>query len=238
MCGLEMYPIGPVIPHNITIDMTPINPPIQIPAIGGSFQYTVTLLNADTLTVNFNAWIKAQLPNGSYYLCAGPVTLNFVVGQTLSRTRTQNVPGGAPSGDYLYIGYVGLYPNNIWNQDSFPFTKLAGDGSGGNWYNWGESFDGSGEITGLNPTKCEIIGSYPNPFNPRTNIRYNLPEAGNVKLVVYDVTGREVVTLMNGWLDAGIHESVFYADNLPSGIYFYSLTAGDYTVTEKMVLTK
>ena len=80
--------------------------------------------------------------------------------------------------------------------------------------------------------------NYPNPFNPQTHIRFNLPEAGVVTLTVYDAVGREVATLVNGSLDAGEHSVDFKADHLPSALYFYKLTAGSFTQTKKMILIK
>ncbi len=88
------------------------------------------------------------------------------------------------------------------------------------------------------PAAYELAQNYPNPFNPSTEIRFDLPEASPVTLVVYDVTGREVARLVEGALAAGTHQVTFDASGLPSGVYLYRITAGSFTRTNRMVLTK
>jgi hypothetical protein len=80
--------------------------------------------------------------------------------------------------------------------------------------------------------------NYPNPFNPSTSIRFNIPKLSHAKLVVYDVVGREVVTLVNEMKQPGSYEAVFNAENYSSGVYFFRLEAGDFTDVKKMVLIK
>ena len=80
--------------------------------------------------------------------------------------------------------------------------------------------------------------NYPNPFNPSTVISYQLPVIGFVTLKVYDILGREVATLVNEEKPAGEYEVEFNGTNLPSGIYFYQIKAGNYSETKKMVLLK
>jgi photosystem II stability/assembly factor-like uncharacterized protein len=79
---------------------------------------------------------------------------------------------------------------------------------------------------------------YPNPFNPKTNIRYALPHNNNVRLVVYDITGREVAVLINGYHEAGFKTVTFDASALSSGMYLCRLTAGKYTIVRKMIVIK
>ena len=88
------------------------------------------------------------------------------------------------------------------------------------------------------PKTFELLQNYPNPFNPSTVIKYQLPIASRVSLEVYDVLGREVETLMDRNQDAGTHSVIFSASNLPSGVYFYKLTAGDYVSVKKALLVK
>lgn len=88
------------------------------------------------------------------------------------------------------------------------------------------------------PADYSLKQNYPNPFNPTTKISYELKMTGNVKLVLYDVIGREVSTLINKTQDAGSYDYIFNGENYPSGVYFYKLTAGDFTDTKKMVLIK
>jgi len=91
----------------------------------------------------------------------------------------------------------------------------------------------------IQPTRYTLAQNYPNPFNPSTTIGYSLPNAGNVTLKVYDLLGKEVATLVNGYQVAGNHKVTFNASHLTSGVYFYRLTTGSsYNVVKKMVLLK
>ncbi len=101
-----------------------------------------------------------------------------------------------------------------------------------------------GAITGVNqvnntvPEVYSLSQNYPNPFNPSTNIKFAIPQAGNVKMVVFDVLGREVVTLVNEFRQAGNYVVDFNASALSSGVYFYRIDAGNFTQTKKMLLVK
>jgi len=83
-----------------------------------------------------------------------------------------------------------------------------------------------------------LYQNFPNPFNPATQIGFDLPQSGSVKLNVYDPTGRHVTTLVNGTMSAGHHMVAFDARSLPSGIYLYKLAAAEYTATRKMLFVK
>ncbi|NQS99251.1 MAG: T9SS type A sorting domain-containing protein [candidate division Zixibacteria bacterium] len=84
-------------------------------------------------------------------------------------------------------------------------------------------------------TLCALC---PNSFNPSTVISFELRDAGFVELAVYDVNGREVVLLEDGYLDAGRYEVTFNASDLPSGVYFARMTAGEFTGVIKTILLK
>jgi photosystem II stability/assembly factor-like uncharacterized protein len=91
----------------------------------------------------------------------------------------------------------------------------------------------------INESDKFILGqNYPNPFNPTTVISYSLPEPGNVTLKVYDILGKEITTLVNGNKPAGQYTTDFNADKLPSGIYLYTLHAGNFVETRKLLLLK
>ncbi len=82
------------------------------------------------------------------------------------------------------------------------------------------------------------VENYPNPFNPVTVIRYELPQNSQVRLEVFDMLGRRVAVLVDGLIEAGTHEIPFDASNLASGVYLYRLTAGQVVQTRQMVLVK
>jgi hypothetical protein len=87
-------------------------------------------------------------------------------------------------------------------------------------------------------TELALYQNFPNPFNPETNISFDLVEANNVTLKVYNAVGQEVALLVNSTLNAGHHNVVFDGSSLPSGLYFYRLTAGENTMQKKMLLLK
>ncbi len=93
--------------------------------------------------------------------------------------------------------------------------------------------------TAINPDNFALSQNYPNPFNPNTTIEFNIPRQGDVKLIVYDILGKEINTLINKNLDAGNYSVNFAGTGLSSGIYFYTLKYnGKQTITKKMALTK
>ena len=88
------------------------------------------------------------------------------------------------------------------------------------------------------PHLFDLLQNYPNPFNPTTTIRYELPFASHVSLIVFDVLGRQVRTLVNTFEQAGRHEATFNAQNVSSGTYFYRLEAGGAVETRKLTVVR
>ena len=110
-------------------------------------------------------------------------------------------------------------------------------------------WDGGGAVSvieddyGKPPTKYSLNNNYPNPFNPVTTLRYDLPENGHVNITIYDMLGRQVKTLINQAQDAGYRSVIWDATNdygkpVSAGIYLYQIQAGEYISTKKMVLLK
>ena len=93
------------------------------------------------------------------------------------------------------------------------------------------------------PLQYQLDQNYPNPFNPSTTINYNLSAIGNVKIKIYDILGREVVTLVNAQKPAGKYQAIWngtdnFGNKVTSGIYFYTIRTGNFTASKKMVLMK
>lgn len=89
-----------------------------------------------------------------------------------------------------------------------------------------------------NQLKFSLAQSYPNPFNPSTNISFTIPEEGNVTIKVYDILGCEIRNLINSNLKPGNYNIDFYAEDLPSGVYLYNLRINNYNETKKMLLLR
>ncbi|RKY90881.1 MAG: hypothetical protein DRQ13_12090, partial [Ignavibacteriae bacterium] len=88
------------------------------------------------------------------------------------------------------------------------------------------------------PTEFKLLQNYPNPFNPSTNIKYSVPELSFVNIIVFNLIGEEIATLVNEELQSGNYEVNFDAANLPSGIYFYRFQTASFVETKKMVLLR
>jgi hypothetical protein len=88
------------------------------------------------------------------------------------------------------------------------------------------------------PLVYELQQNYPNPFNPSTTINYSTKENGNVEIIVFDLLGREIVKLVDAEIPAGVHKVDFNGENLSSGIYYYTLKAGSFISSKKMILLK
>jgi chitinase len=88
------------------------------------------------------------------------------------------------------------------------------------------------------PSDFKLFDNYPNPFNPSTVIRFMLPVGTHVKLLVFDVLGREVEVLADKFFNQGVHDVTFNAVNLGSGVYFYTLSTENFVQTKKMMLIK
>lgn len=88
------------------------------------------------------------------------------------------------------------------------------------------------------PKSFTLSQNYPNPFNPVTNIKFDLPKPGFVRMIVYDLLGREITQLVNQQMHAGSYSADWDASAYPSGVYFYKIETGDFVKTRKMVLVK
>ncbi|MBN1886050.1 MAG: T9SS type A sorting domain-containing protein, partial [Candidatus Krumholzibacteriota bacterium] len=137
----------------------------------------------------------------------------------------------AANGDGEAFGLFAALPNGVVVE--FPRKVFSAEQA--------EAVLSKGERPRLGTPEAHVYGlgqNHPNPFNPVTTIRFSLPSAQRVSLKVYDVTGREVATLVDGNRPAGEHAVTFEATNIASGIYFYRLNAGEFSATRKMILLR
>ena len=228
-------------PPDLTVTLTPHNPPIVIPASGGSFQFDVEIENITASPIIADAWIEAIPPGGTAIPIIVRTDVTFPASATITRPDlTQNVPAGAPPGIYTYRCSVGEIFVSTIDSDQFTFEKLAADGglcrTGGindwNLSGWEE------EDVQASAAEFSLSRAYPNPFNPTTTLSFSLPQTAPVNLSVYDISGQMLVKLVDGWRETGIHEVTFDGSDLASGIYLVHLQIDDLSQVQKMILLK
>ncbi len=222
------------------ITLTPHNIPVIIPAGGGSFSFDAEVINTTSMNVTADIWTDVLLNNGH---TIGPLILRrdiYLPSSTLvTRQATQNVPASAPWGGYRYIAKVGQHPTIFFASDTIDFVKMPGEGNPAHnlgWSVFGWDYDESPIAN--QQSQITNLAAAPNPFNASTALSFKLQAASNAKLAVYDVSGREVGVLAEGLYPAGVHQTVWDASSMASGVYFARLSAGDMTQTRKMLLVK
>ena len=226
--------------YSVEIMLTPFNPPIIISPAGGTFEFNIQGINSGESPATLQVWCDVNLPSGGHYgPTLGPATVTIQGGSSIDRDRIQVVPGNAPSGIYTYNAYLGNYPNTVFAEDSFEFEKSgAVDWENGEWINEAKASMNDGITDILQPEEFLRMQISPNPFNQSTAISFQLLAFSYVNLTVYDITGREVQSLVNGHLSSGEHQITFDAEDLSSGVYFMMLEAGDLRQTQKLLLIK
>ncbi|MBD3234603.1 MAG: T9SS type A sorting domain-containing protein [candidate division Zixibacteria bacterium] len=222
------------------VDMYPDDDPIIVQP-GGAFGYTGTLINPTDFSLVFDVWVGVIYEDQFFETRLFEGTEPLEPGEFLTRHFRQNVPNYAPIGDYRYIAYGGNYPSkcdSAWFDFRVEGAPLA---DGNSEWSVMETIVGAGAPTGGRegnlPSTISIDNS-PNPFNATTTITYRLPEAGNVNLSVYNLSGQKVATLEDGYRSAGEHSVTWDASEYSSGVYFYVLDVGDQKITRKMVILK
>jgi len=225
----------------LTVSMSPTSS-VNLPASGGTIDYDLNITNTSGSTQYFDGWTVFEQVGGGY-------TQNVIVrpnialgaGFSIIRSLVLSVSSYVPSGTYNYFLRVGIYSSTIVDEDSFVFYKST-DFNGPmveetytTW--WDENAEGM-VVEPVIPDRFQVSSVYPNPFNPETTIAFDLPEASQVSLQIYNLNGQLVSDLMDGTLPAGAYHAVWNASNQPSGTYIYRLTTELGTASGKMVLLK
>ncbi len=188
---------------------------------------------------------------GAKAMYKGDGTVNGVAGFTfqLNAIDGQQPGGGDVDKFRIKIKLTGggvIYDNQMGAGDNDDPTTALGGGqikihkSGNNRLGDGTPAPEAqpAELAAEVPTEFALEAAYPNPFNPQTTLRFDVPEASVVRLVVYDVLGRAVRVLVDGVRQAGVHEVVFEAAGLPSGTYLVRLDTPEGSFTKTMQLVK
>ncbi|RJP76703.1 MAG: VWA domain-containing protein [Candidatus Zixiibacteriota bacterium] len=231
--------LGPTPP---AVNLTSQTPPIVIPAAGGQFFYTMEVINPIPSYAQCDVWADMVTPAGAVQEL-GLLEDDLVLfgGEVNTDAYIQEVPGTAAPGDYLFRVHSGDYTTQeIYYTDSFSFTKsatLAGPPYNNGWryYPVGQAPQEGPGWAGGEPA---LRRAFPNPFNATTSLQFYLPEADHVTLIIYNVQGREVARLADGWLPAGTHETWWDAQAVSSGVYLCRLITRRGAVTTPLNLVK
>lgn len=220
----------------LSVEIVPDDPPVTVPQ-GGSFGFTATLTNETGQPKVTEAWTVAIDSEGRTY---GPLKTSEGLGvapyQNRSAHFNQAVPNLAPLGFYNYIAYCGDYPSTVIDSSYFQVEVITGPAGGATgWVLTGSFLEG--DLADV-PFDFAVVGNYPNPFNTSTLISYELPITSHVTLEIYNLFGQKVSTLVDGQQEAGCKSVTWDASEVSSGLYFYKLSAGDFTETRRMMLIK
>lgn len=194
------------------------------------------------ISTSWDIIVPVELTSFNAFHNGNNVTLNWSTASEFNNAGF-NIERKTANSDWITIGYIqGNGTTTEANEYSFSDNDLTAENYS---YRLKQvDFDGSftySQIAEVNielPLSFELIQNYPNPFNPSTKIKFNLPEAGNVKLTVYNLLGQEVEILINNFKEAGSHIVDFKANGLNSGVYLYRIESNGLSEVKKMTLIK
>jgi len=199
--------------------------------LGGVYEYTFS-------------FVPVELVSFSAEVFGGKVNLSWMTATELNNYGFQVERRNSESIEWVNIGFVN---GNGSTTETRYYSFSDNSVSVGKYFYRLKQLDFSGSFEYSNEIEATILEvlndftlnqNYPNPFNPSTKISFIIPQSGFTTLKVFDVLGNEIAELIEGELDEGSYELQFDASGLSSGIYFYSLTSGEFTKTMKMILSK
>ena len=208
------------------------------------FRFSLNRLNND-----HNGTV-VMYPGANYIFKKKPVTPGYIVEAKMPFTVLQALY----TGDTLFAPKTGMripFDFSINDRDSktgtydreaiLAYSTFNNNSSYQNMYNWTYTWiDG---VTSVQQDETvartfELSQNYPNPFNPTTNIKFSIPQSGNVSLKLFDILGREVMTIVNQFQNAGSYTATLDASKLATGVYIYRLESGSFSSVKKMMLIK
>ena len=181
-----------------------------------------------TNSATYDAYGTLNLPNGSFQALRSVRSTTFKTynGASLLNSSTgYSIVWNTVQGHELTVGVDSGATSGTVSLSSISWTRISQTPT-------------SVKMSAEHPAGFMLAQNFPNPFNPTTIISYSLPAAGKVTLKVYDLLGRAAATLVDGQMEAGVHEISFDASKLASGTYFYQLRAGSFVASKKLVYLK
>jgi len=215
--------------------------PSVVPASGGAYRIDIRAANMTSLTLEADIWTKAYGPGG---IVINPlfidINIPFEGFEQISLHPLVDIPAGAPPGEYRMAGFIGAFPASIADSSSFFFRKAASEKAAPGDLNTSITSyleepsvpSASSDATGL------TFNLSPNPFNSSSTLSLNLNEITYIKLKIYDILGRTVDIIAEGYYPAGPQNINLSSSNLSNGIYFAVITAGGKNYSQKFAVVK
>lgn len=237
---LELPPTPPA------VALEPVSVPIIIPAAGGSFDYTMYVINPVPDSGYCDVWADLVLPDGSIQALEMVIEdIELEGGESFIEGYTQEVPDTAASGEYLFRMHTGDYSTSEeYFTASFSFMKVETMtglhifNNGWRWYPIGSQPYEFSEPVLICADQPALSSGWPNPFNSSTRLEFFVPNGGRLSLVIHNVSGEEIARLADGYYPAGVFEVYWDAANIASGVYFCRLVTQKSTITTKLMLIK
>ncbi len=193
--------------------------------------------------IHYNDLVPVELATFSAYSAGSSINLSWATASELNNSGFQ-IERKAGNAEWANAGFVNGHGTTTETQyysfidgnlhpGSYTYRLKQVDYNGSyKYYELGETME-AGVISSF-----DLSQNYPNPFNPTTSITWQVPVTSHVTLKVYNLLGKEIAVLVNGEKPAGSYETEFNASSLPSGAYFYTIQAGNFVQTKKMILMK
>jgi hypothetical protein len=219
-CGIPFF-------NNIRLDSNTMN----IYVSGGGCNSTERLLDSLMARKNDTAWICR--PN-SFTHCIDTNTITIFT----APYKTKKFNNSGSGNGTIYAKGIGIFYWGFSEAMTQCNDTLRGCVVNGVLYGDTNTLVGINQISSEVPEQFSLSQNYPNPFNPATHFEFRIADFGLVRLIVYNAVGEEIETVVNREFSPGTYRADFDGSNLPSGVYYYRLEAGDFTQTKKMVLIK
>lgn len=217
VAGYNTYGTGQ---YSTAWNFTTLNPlPLQVTLLSpanGSSNVTLTPTLFWNTAANATSYRVQVSPNSAF---------SYIVDSATVTTNQRTIPAGkinVATTYYWRVQGVNSFGNGTWSSAWNFFTIVT-----------------AAQKIGIEvPTEYKLYDNYPNPFNPVTKIKFDIPHKSYVKLEVFDISGKKISELINQEMTEGMYETKWDASNFASGIYFYKITAGEFKKVMKMILIK